>query len=154
MRKWDDVTPKELLTIIEYLKHHFDPDLSRKVIELFHERMRDDEQVDPVLLHELMRHVFTKIMEGSSADQAFGLTCKQGGYEREDTYERNIHATAIVILNLRKGSKWLDAVADAAVHLSISESSVKRACDEFREEFELLPSDVLMQIAGIPTISP
>ncbi|MCQ4285940.1 hypothetical protein NA647_00620 [Pseudomonas stutzeri] len=154
MRKWDNVTSDQLLTTIDILKHHFDPALSRKVIELFHERMQDDEHVDPDALYALMKHVFALIMEGKNADQAFGLTRTRGGYKREDTYERDLHAAAIVVLNLRKGSKWLDAVADAAVQLNISESTVKRACDDFREGLEYLPDDVLMQISDRSTVSP
>ncbi len=42
MRKWDNVTYDQLSNIIEILKHHFDPALSHKVIELFHERMQDE----------------------------------------------------------------------------------------------------------------
>lgn len=148
MRKWDDVTHGGLLTIIEYLKCNFDPELSRKVIELFHERMQDDEYVDPDVLYALMKHVFARIMEGQSTDQAFGLKRIKGKYSRIDTYERDMHAAAIVVLNLRKGCKWLDAVADASETLNISESTVKRACDDFREGFELLPDDVLMQMTS------
>ena len=137
----------------EILKHHFDPALSRNVIELFHERMQDDEHVDPDVLYALMKHVFALIMEGKSADQAFGLKRTKGGYKREDTYERDLHAAAIVVLNLRKGFKWLDAVADAAVHLSISESTVKRACADFREGLDYLPDDILMQISVHSAVS-
>ena len=154
MRKWDNVTPEGLLNIIEYLKHNFDADLSRKVIELFHERMQDDEHVDSGALYSLMKHAFAQIIEGNSADQALGLKRKKGEYERKDTYERDIQATAIVVLDIRKGSRWLDAVADASVYLDISESTVKRACSEFREGFDLLPDDVLIQIAGTPSSSP
>lgn len=154
MRKWDEVTSDGLLTIIEYLKHNFDAELSRKVIELFHERMQDDEHVDLDVLYVLMKHVFAQIMDGRTADQAFGLKRIKGKYNRTDTYERDMHAAAIVVLNLRNGSKWLNAVADASETLNISESSVKRACDDFCEGFELLPDDVLMQITGHPMVSP
>ena len=80
MRKWDEVTSDGLLTIIEYLKHNFDAELSRKVIELFHERMQDDEHVDLDVLYVLMKHVFAQIMDGRTADQAFGLKCIKGKY--------------------------------------------------------------------------
>ena len=154
MRKWDNVTPEGLLNIIESLKHHFDADLSYKVIELFHERMQDDEHVDSGALYALMKHVFAHIMDGKSAAQAFGLKRIKGKYNRPDTYERDIQAAAMVVLNLRKGSKWLAAVADASVHLDISESTVKRALDDFSEGFEWLPDDILKQITDIRTISP
>lgn len=78
MRKWDDVTSEELLTIMEYLKFNFDPELSRKVIELFHERMQDDEHVDMDVLYALMKHVFAQIIDWNSADQAFGIKAIKG----------------------------------------------------------------------------
>lgn len=153
-RKWDEVTPEGLYNIIQYLKGNFDAELSRKVIELFHERMRDDIDFDPALLHSLMKHVFAQLMDGKSADQAFGLKAIKGKHNRADTYERDLHAAAIVILNIRAGDTWLDAVATAAVHLDISESTVTRACKDFRSGLDLLPDDVLMQISDTQPLSP
>ncbi|MEK1942454.1 MAG: hypothetical protein AAAB16_18960 [Pseudomonas sp.] len=69
------------------------------------------------------------------------------------TVERDIQAAAIVILKLRDGCKWLDAVADASLHLKISESTVNRACDEYRDALELLPDATLKQTTDIPDIS-
>ena len=154
MRKWDHVSHDELLSYIEYLKHNFDPSLSRKVIELFHERMQADEHVDPDLLYMLVKHVFSVLMEGRSADQALGLKLIKGRYGRKDAYERDLRAAAIVVLNLRKKVKFLDAVADSASHLAISESTVTRACKELRAALELLPDDVLLQVADLSLQSP
>ena len=148
MRKWDNVTSDQLLNIIETLKHHFDPVLSHKVIELFHERMQDDEHVDPDALYALMRHVFSLIMDGRSADQAFGLKAIKGKYNRPDNTSRDIRAAAIVALQMRKGVNWEDAVTDAAEQMTISDRSVERACETYKVGFEWLPDETLMQIAG------
>lgn len=147
-RKWDQITPEGLYNIIQYLKDNFDPELSRKVIELFHERMRDDIDFDPALLDSLMKHVFARIMEGQSADQAFGLKAMRGKYIRPDNTSRDICAAAIVVLQMRKGVSWEKAVTDAAEHMVISDRSVERACDAYKTSFELLPNDPLMLMVG------
>lgn len=150
MRKWDNVTRGELLTNIEYLKDHFDPDLARKVIELFHERMRDDEYVDPDLLYAFMKPVFALIMEDRNADQAFGLKAMRGKYEREDSYTRDLSAAAIVVLLMRKGVKWEDAINDASEHLGIGDRIIKRAYSHYKEEFECIPDSALEMFLDEP----
>lgn len=155
MRKWDDVTTGELLAVIEYLKHNFDPALSRKVIELFHERMQDDEYVDHDVLHYLMKHVFAQIMAGMSADQAFGLNAKRGDDKRKDTFDRDIAIAATFILNIRKeGVSWEDARIDTAQSFGVSESTVTRAHDKFSAGLELIQEEALKIIAGTPPLSP
>src|SRR5690606_42039404 len=72
----------------------FDPELSKKVIELFHERMRDEIDFDPALLHSLMQHVFAQILQGHSADQALGLKAIKGKYNRPDNTERSEEHTS------------------------------------------------------------
>ncbi|GEM_PF-979267 len=155
-RKWDKVTPEGLYTIIQYLKTNFDAELSHKVIELFHERMRDDIDFDPALLHSLMKHVFAQIIEGKSADQAFGLKTEKGKYPRPDTHSRDLRATAIVILRLRQGLNLEDSSNDAAELLEVSESTVKRACAEWLEALEELDlsDETLQQVAGENPRSP
>lgn len=148
MRKWDDVTPEGLDTIIEYLKCNFEPELSRKVIELFYERMQDDEHVDMGALYVLMKHVFAQIMAGRSADQAFGLKAIKGKYNRPDNTSRDVRAVAMVVLQMRKGVTWEDAVTDAAVHMGIGDRTVERACETYREGLEWLLDETLMQLAG------
>jgi hypothetical protein len=148
-RKWDEVTPGGLYNIIQYLKGNFDAELSRKIIELFHERMRDDIDFDPALLHTLMKHVFAQIMEGKSADQAFGLKTVKGKYPRPDTQSRDLRATAIVILRMGQGLNLEDSRNDAAELLDISEMTVQRACDEWRQVLEDLdlPDETLRELA-------
>jgi hypothetical protein len=155
MRKWDAVTPGELITIIEYLKHNFDLELSHKVIELFHERMQDDEHIDHDVLCYLMKHVFAQIMTGKSADQAFGLKPKRGDSKRKDTFDRDIAIAAAFIRNKRKeDTGWEDARFDTAESFGVSESTVQRAYDKFSEGLELVPDDLLKEIAGTSPLSP
>jgi len=154
-RKWDKVTPEGLYTIIQYLKTNFDAELSHKVIELFHERMRDDIDFDPALLHSLMKHVFAQIMAGKSADQAFGLKPKRGDGKRKDTFDRDIAIAAAFIRNKRKeDTGWEDARFDTAESFGVSESTVQRAYDKFSEGLELVPDDLLKEIACTSPLSP
>ncbi len=148
MRKWDDVTPEGLDTIIEYLKCNFDPVLSLKVIELFHERMQDDEHVDLGSLYLLMKHVFAQIMEGRSADQAFGLKAIKGKYNRPDTMARDVRASAMVMLQMRRGVTWEDAVTDAAEQMGIGNRTVQRVFATHRIGLEWFPDEVLIELAG------
>ena len=141
--KWDEVTPEGLYNIIQYLKDNFDPDLSKKVIELFHERIRDEIDFDPALLNSLMRHVFAQILEGHSADQAFGLKAIKGKYNRPNNEERDMCAACIVILQMRNDTSWENAVTDAAEHLSVSDQTVARAYKAYRDVLEMLPSEHL-----------
>ena len=110
--------------------------------------MQDDEHVDSDILYALMKHVFARIMEGQSADQAFGLTGIKGKYIRPDNTSRDIRAAAIVVLQMRKGISWEDAVIDAADNLAISDRIVERACETYKAGLSLLPDEPLMQIAG------
>lgn len=149
MRKWDDVTPEELDTKIEYLKVNYDPELSHKVLELFHERMQDDEHVDMGALYKLMKHVLALIIvEGRSADQAFGLKAIKGKYARPDTMSRDLRATAIVVMQMRKGATKEDAVTDAAEHMGINDRTIERACEAYQVGLTWLPDEALIQLAG------
>lgn len=144
MRKWDDVTPEQLSNIIEAIKYIYDPELSFRVIELFHERMQDDEHIDSWTLYSFMKHVFAQIMEGRSADQAFGLKPIKGKYRRPDNTSRDLRATAMVILQMRKGITWEGAVTDAAQHLKIGDRTVERAYEFYREGLACLPDEILL----------
>lgn len=177
MRKWDAVTQGELFSIIENLKQAYDPDLARKVIELFLERMRDGEHIDHDVLAYWMEHVFAQIIAGKSADQAFGLKPVRGADKQKDTEDRDMLAVAIFVLHMRHGiqwrnlsrdstnnapidpilqtskGKWEEALADAAVSLEISESTVQRACSQYLNVLEMLSDGSLLQFNGIKSLS-
>ncbi|MFD2407758.1 hypothetical protein ACFSVK_21725 [Azorhizophilus paspali] len=78
MGKWDDITADGLMGAVYAAKGKYDPELSRNVIEAFHERMEREGDgfylsKDVEALCVLMKHVFAQILEGRTADQAFGL---------------------------------------------------------------------------------
>jgi hypothetical protein len=147
MRKWDHITPEELDTKIEYLKCNFDPDLTMQVIEIFNERMQDDEHVDTGALTKLIKPVFEQIMAGKNADQAFGLKVSKGKYPREDTFERDVRAATLVVWHMRQGTTWEDAITDTAEHMKLTSITIQRAYRDFRAGSEYLPDEQLEQLA-------
>lgn len=146
-RKWDDVTPQGLDTIIEYLKCNHNPEMARQVIELFHERMRDGEHVDYEALSMLTMNAFSKIVGGMSADEAFGLKAGKGKYDRADTLERDVRAATLVVWHMRQGATWEDAVTDTAEHIGLNHRIVERAYKDYRAGVEFLPNEQLDRLA-------
>ncbi|MCY9821599.1 MULTISPECIES: hypothetical protein [Aeromonas] len=146
-RKWDDVTPQGLDTIIEYLKCNHNPEMARQVIELFHERMRDGEHVDYEALSILTMNAFSKIVGGMSADEAFGLKAGKGKYDRADTLERDVRAATLVVWHMRQGATWEDAITDTAEHMKLTSITVQRAYDKFRTGSEYLLDEQLEPLA-------
>lgn len=147
MRKWDHITPEELDTKIEYLKCNFAPDLTMQVIELFNERMQDDEHIDTGALTKLMKPVFERLMAGMSAAQALGLKAGQGKYPREDSFERDVRAATLVVWHMRKGATWENAVTDTAEHMKLESITVQRAYRDYRAGAEYLPDAQLERLA-------
>ncbi|MFC0708096.1 hypothetical protein [Azorhizophilus paspali] len=152
MGKWDDITADGLMGAVYAAKGKYDPELSRNVIEAFHERMEREGDgfylsKDVEALCVLMKHVFAQILEGRTADQAFGLKPIKGKHERPSTMDRDMAAAAIVVLGVRRGSTRFAAVADAAVRLGISESVAGKAYDEYREAICLCTDADLEEMA-------
>lgn len=163
LRKWDDVSTDELLSYISYLKQNYDPELSRNVIELFHERMRDGVSYDQEALHIFIKHAFARIMgepeddedededkkkKNESADQAFGLKPPpRGKHARPNTVFRDMSAAAIVILQRRRGVTWEEAVTDAAQCLDLGERIIERAYRAMREHLEFMLDETLIELA-------
>ena len=84
--------------------------------------------------------------EGLSPEVAFGLKAIRGKYKRFDTHDRDLIAAAIVILAMRLGTKWKDAVGEAANKLfedGRGDRAVQEAYKKHRETLQLLPSPTL-----------
>lgn len=141
-RKWDEITSEELYGNITSLQSNHNPELTLNVIEALHERMRDDIPVPYELLCYFLEPVFAQILEGKSADQAFGLKQTKGGYARPDTHDRDLRAAALIILRMRSGKTWLDAVADVSEILHVVEPTAARAYKKF-SSLDCLPSEAL-----------
>lgn len=158
--KWGDITRSDLDAALVTIQNRHEPDTARSIIEYFHERMSRGFSYDEEFLHTLMAYVFAGIVEGNkSADQAFGLKLGRGKYDREDTTERDVTATACILLLMRKGARWLDAKGDTANLLfpdGTGEKAVEEAYTQYRFELQHCPDDILLEmlgpLAGTPVI--
>lgn len=157
--KWGEMTGDDLKGALVAVIHGHDPVAARNLIECFHERMRDDQTYDERVLLEYVHHAFTKIVkENWTADQAFGLKLRRGHYERDDHLERDIQATGYVILLMRKGWKWEDAIGEAANLLfpdDEGDKAVEAAYAEYKDTLSHEHDDSLLSMlpTGTPVIS-
>lgn len=147
LRKLRDVSLDELFTLVEYLKVNYDPERSLKVIACLSARMEGDDYVPLELLQALTKHAFALIVEGKTADQAFGLKPIKGKYARSDNESRNMQAAALVFLQMRKNINWEDSVIDIAETMGLSDSVVRRAYSEYKDVFPLFLNETLENLA-------
>jgi hypothetical protein len=150
--KWLDITRDDLDAAFASIQNGHDPEAARNIIECFHERMSKGFSYDEDFLHTYMAYVFAGIVEGNkTADQAFGLTLERGKYDREDTTDRDMTATACVLLLMRKGANWQEAKGDAANLLfpdGTGDRAVDAAYSQHREELQHCSDDNLLEILG------
>lgn len=149
MLKWTDVSRDDLEHALAIIKHSYEPDNSLNLIEYFHERMSNGFTYEKDILQELIELVFARIIAGDTADQAFGFKQKRGKYQRKCTVERDTQATACMVLMIRKGCLWLDAIGYAANLLfpdGKGGKAVERAYEYYHEEFEEYSNEVLLDI--------
>jgi hypothetical protein len=150
--KWLDCTREDLDAALASIKNRHDPEAARNIIEYYHERMSNGFSYDEGFLHTLMAYVFAGIVEGNkNADQAFGLSLERGKYDREDTTDRDVTATACILLLMRKGADWLEAKGHTA-NLLFPEGTGDRAVDaaysQYRHELRHCSDDSLLEILG------
>ncbi|TYP65371.1 hypothetical protein [Stutzerimonas stutzeri] len=154
---WTDVKRNDLNTAICYIQNNYDPSITWKIIGYFHERMSQGEPYDQDMLHVFMAHVFERMVNGEitkkgtrirlTADQAFGLTMRKGQGNIKGTLDRDLKATACMILLMRDGVLWQDAKGYAANLLfpdDEGEKAVERAYESHRVLLEMLDRDTLL----------
>ncbi len=161
--KWHDVVNSELNGALAAVKYGHDPVAAKNLIEYFLERFRDGSHYNEHILLEFLDHAFGKIIEeGWSADHAFGLKLKRGHHERPDTTERDVIATAYMILLMRKNKNknknknwtWLEVKGEAANLLSQAgllpdgkgEKAVEEAYAFYANVFACLPDQALLDM--------
>lgn len=116
---WRDVTEKQLNWELECLLQN-DPEAGKFLIDYYHKRFSDiGLEGCPTgsigVLCKFMQHVFEKmIVDKWKPEQAFGLKGRKGKYPRPDTKDRDYLIAANVILLMRKGQNWEDAIGNTA----------------------------------------
>lgn len=99
---------------------------------------------------DFIKRAFGRYMEGKSLNAAFGLTPGRGESHRDDNTLRNMGIAAFVILRMRNGTKWQDAIGDAA-NKFFPDGEGTRACEsahaEYKELFISFTNDSLQTLA-------
>lgn len=148
--KWADVTDADVRGALNAVKHSYEPEAAKNLIEYFHERFSNQERYDQDALLAFIKMAFQRIVDdGWSADHAFGLKLKRGHYQRPDTTERDVMAAAFVVLRMRQGRLWSDAVGEAANLLmpdGEGDKAIESAYTQYREGLSILPDEFLASL--------
>ena len=113
--KWAAVTDADLMGALNAVMHSYDPVAAENLIEYFHERFSNEMPYNQDVLLAFVKMAFRRIVDDElRIDIAFGLAQQKGKHRRDDTTERDVMAAAFVILRMRRGAKWSDAVGEAA----------------------------------------
>jgi len=152
----DRVSDSELNGMLAVAKHGHDPITVKRLMAQLLARMDDgieseDNRFARRVLLEYIQHAFQLILEeGASADQALGLVRRRGKYIREETAERDIQAASLVVLAMRSGKTWLDAVGDAANLLfpdGKGERAVQTAYSKYKAMLQDAPDSFLTDLS-------
>lgn len=140
----------ELLSALEAAKSGHDPDSARALMaEMLRQLQAGSKTIGPYVENWVI-HAFTKILEEDwKADQAFGLLARKGKYERPDTHDRDLIAAALVVLEMKSGTTWEEAVGEAANKLfedGSGDKAVQAAYAKHHETLSLLPTETLASL--------
>lgn len=152
LRQLRDVSDDSLFTWIECLKVNHDPEIAHKLIACLSARMECDDDIATEPLYALTKHAFALIVQGRTADQAFGLKSIKGKHTRKDNESRDMEAAAMVILQMKKGISWEDSLTDISEQMALNDSIVRRAYSQYKEIFTLFSNEALEDIAGNPQL--
>lgn len=140
----------ELLSALEAAKSGHSPESARALMAEMLRQLKSGSKTIGPYVENWAIHAFTKILEENwKADQAFGLLARQGQHERPDTHDRDLIATATVILEMRSGMTWREAIGDAANRLfedGSGDKAVEAAYAKHHQTLGLLPTNTLAAI--------
>lgn len=148
----DSLSNDEILSLLEAAKTSNEPESARALMSVMLRQLRAGNRSISPYVDNWIIYAFGQILEeGRSADEAFGLKGIRGKHKRPDTHDRDLIAAAIVILAMRSGTKWEDAVGDAANKLfedGRGDKAVQAAYTKHRDTLQLLPSASLAAIVS------
>ncbi|HRQ35479.1 MAG TPA: hypothetical protein PK361_07700 [Chiayiivirga sp.] len=146
--KWAAVTDADLMGALNAVMYSYDPVAAENLIEYFHERFSNEMPYNQDVLLAFVKMAFRRIVDDElRIDIAFGLAQQKGKHRRDDTTERDVMAAAFVILGMRRGAKWSDAVGEAANLLmpdGTGDRALQMAYARYKECFSSLPDEVLV----------
>jgi hypothetical protein len=148
--KWADVTDADLSGALNAVMYSYDPVAAKNLIEYFHERFSQAMPYNQDVLLAFIKMAFRRIVEDElRIDIAFGLAQQRGKYQREDTTERDVMASAFIILRMRQGAKWNDAVGEAANLLmpdGKGDRALQTAYEKYRDCLSLFSDEALKEM--------
>lgn len=146
--KWAAVTDADLMGALNAVMYSYDPVAAENLIEYFHERFSNEMPYNQDVLLAFVKMAFRRIVDDElRIDIAFGLAQQKGKHRRADTTERDVRAAAFVILRMRRGVKWSDAVGEAANLLmpdGTGDRALQMAYARYKECFSSFPDEVLV----------
>lgn len=156
-------TESKLQGLLASAIHGFDPDAAREagmiLIHSLHRQLSLGPEIHSPALLEYLRHALERMVKDQknvSADIAFSL--KRGpGRAREPRIERDLHIAAQVILFVRAGETWEEAIAKTAQLLfstNSGERTVQKAYGYFHDAINSLSDEALLQILSATAFKP
>lgn len=129
---------------------------AKNLIEYFHERLDTRQPLNERVLFEYLRFAFVNIVEKSwPGDTALGLKIEKGHYPRPQSLFRDLAAPGYIVLLMRKGWLWLDAIGEVANILfpdGTGDKAVTAACAKYKETLQELPDNELVEL--LPECTP
>lgn len=152
----ETLSDNDILCALSQVKHSFEPELARDLIEYFHEKIKYGRPFVKEQLINFVEMAFSRMIDSEcNADQAFGLEPEKGKYARPDTTDRDVDCAAFMMVLRRLGWTWLDASNEAVGYILQDEGSEKiaqRAFKEYGEELQCLSCEELWEI--LPSTMP
>jgi hypothetical protein len=137
--KWSDVTPDDLEDALHSALGG-DEYAERCLVEYFHERITAQQPYDLRILESYLVQVFGQTLNriADKDDASVLLRRKRGRPEVASKEERDLCLAAAVVLRMRYGGRWEQAVHDVAEGHCVSDRVVQRALEDNRFDIEKL----------------
>lgn len=148
-----DPTDAELWANLATIQHGFDPEVTRRMVEYFFQRLDEGIDFNERILHQWLHHAFGLIRKGHSAKAAFGFTRQRKRPAALNT-ERDMAMAASVILCMKNApqeitDRWEYAVGETANRFfedGKGDKAVKAAHSKYRDAFSIFSDNELRQI--------
>ena len=146
----EPATHDELLSALEAAKSGNEPETARELMAEMLRQLRAGSRTIYPYVENWVIYAFARILEeGWKADQAFGLLARHGKRKRANTHDRDIIATAMVILAMRSKNTWecaIDVAANKLFDDGSGEAAVKVAYAKYKESVDPLSDDELAEL--------
>lgn len=144
-----DVDEKDLIAALNNYVYSDDAISAKNLLLYINWCFGKGESPNKTILEGFISHGFKKVVEkGLTLDQAFCFSKARGQYARPEHLDRDIEATIRIILLMREGTKYLDAIEDACAILcpdGNGDRTIKDAYDFYKNYYDVFSSEELNQ---------